>query len=213
MIALNDGEPGVNIYDIEYSSTQSTIGITYTREVQNGSNKVTVTEVRVPSSEDTAKQKFERQTQNAGWVTDPATGAKRRYSPDSPYALAFGSAIYTYSNVNPNRPKAGVFVFMHNLGYQDDPTCCVPVTMRHSFISKNDAEFIIDALMGKYNGLIQKRMTTSSANNPLGFSAGSTEWVEGFGGKVKIGGQVLGIDIEDVLDLLIPVKGRPSHKS
>ena len=213
MIALNDGEPGVNIYDIEYSSTQSTIGITYTREVQNGSNKVTITEVRVPSSEDTAKQKFERQTQNAGWVTDPATGAKRRYSPDSPYALAFGSAIYTYSNVNPNRPKAGVFVFMHNLGYQDDPTCCVPVTMRHSFISKNDAEFIIDALMGKYNGLIQKRTTTSSANNPLGFSTGSTEWVEGFGGKVKIGGQVLGIDIEDVLDLLIPVKGRPSHKS
>jgi hypothetical protein len=48
MIALKDGEPGVNIYDIEYSASQHTIGITYTRDVQNGTNSIPVTEVRVP---------------------------------------------------------------------------------------------------------------------------------------------------------------------
>lgn len=213
MIALTNDEPGVNIYDIEYSSTSSTIGITYTREIQSGSNKITVTEVRVPSSEDAAKQKFERQMQNAGWVTDKNTGAKRRMVPDSPYALAFGSAIYTYSNVNQNKPRSGVFVFMHNLGYTDDPTCCVPVTMRHSFISKNDASFIIDALLGKYNGLIKKRTGVVSANNPLGFSTTSTEFVKGFGGNVVIGGQTIDVKISDIVDLIIPVKGCPSYES
>lgn len=214
MIALSEGESGINVYDIEYSSTQSNIGITYTREIQNGNSKVSITEVRVPSSEDVAKQKFERQTQSAGWVTDKATGAKRRMQPDSPYALAFGSAIYTYSNVNPRKPKSsGIFVFMHNLGYTDDPKCCVPVTMRRSLLSQNDAKFIIDALLGNYNGLVKKNVSSPLANNILGFSTTTTEFVKGFGGNVVVGGQTIDVKISDILDLLIPVKGCPSYES
>lgn len=213
LIALKDGEPGINIYDIEYSSTQSTIGITYIREIQNGSNKIPVTEVRVPQSEDVARRKFEVQSQNAGWITDKATGIKRRMVPDSPYALAFGSAIYTYSNVNKNIPTPGSFVFMHNLGYTDDPQCCVPVAMHRAHISENDAAFIIDALLGNYNGLIQKRTTVSSVYNPLGFGTASTEYVKGFGGNVVIGGEQIDIRIVDVIDMLIPVKGGPRYES
>jgi hypothetical protein len=135
-------------------------------------------------------------------------------APDSPYALSFGSAIYTYSNANPGKPRSsGVFVFMHNLGYTDDPQCSVPVTMRHSFISQNDAKFIIDALIGKYNGLIQRRVAgVVTANNPLGLGS-TTEAVKGFGGNVVVGGQTIDVSIADVLDMLIPVKGCPSYEA
>jgi len=102
---------------------------------------------------------------------------------------------------------------MHNLGYTDDPTCRVPVTMRHSFISKNDASFIIDALLGKYNGLIRKNVGVVSADNPLGFGSGVSEYVKGFGGNVVINGQPIDVKISDILDLLIPVKGCPSYES
>jgi len=213
MIALKDGEPGINIYDIEYSSTQHHIGITYTRDVQNGVNSISVTEVRVPQEEGIARARYESQKQDAGWITDKATGEKRRRVPDSPYALSFGSAIYTYSNANDRKPKSsGIFVFMHKLGYTDDPKCSVPVTMRHSYISERDADFIIDALLGNYNGLIKKRTTVASQNSPLGYST-STEFVKGFGGNVVVGGQTIDVSIADILDMLISVKGCPSYEA
>lgn len=213
MIALKDGEPGVNIYDIEYSSTQHTIGVTYTREVQNGANVTPVTEVRVPQDESTAQTKFAIQQQESGWITDKQTGAKRRMTPDSPYALSYGSSIYTYSNANVNKPRtSGIFVFMHNLGYTDDPKCAVPVVMRRAFLTENDANFIVDALLGKYNNKIKRKVNVASQNSALGFVS-TTEYVDGFGGNAVVGGQTLDVAIADIVDMLIPVKGCASYQA
>lgn len=215
LVALHDGENGVNIYDIEYSATNGNIGITYNRDVQIGENRTSITEVRVPAEETAARQKYEAQQKNAGWVTDKTTGAKRRMRPDSPYALAYGQTLYTYSNANPNKPGSGIFVFMHNLGYNEDPTCSIPVTMRRAMISSNDAKFIVDAILGKYNGLIKRNVSQyDNTSNPLGLpGTTTTEFVKGYGGNVVIGGQTIDVEIGDIIDLLIPVKGHASYNA
>ena len=203
-LVSTDGKNGVSIYDIEFNSTQSQIGVSYhTDKIQIVDGKpvaVPVTEVRVPLDEETAKRKAKEQQ-----MTN-----KESFTPDSPYALRFGSAIHTYSATDTNRPSDGAFVWMMNLGYEENPTQAVPITLHRANLSEQDVNFIADALLGKYNNKVRVYEQSKSIDMSMSVSANYT-LQEGFGGDLVVNGETINVPVIDMVDLLIPTVGGHSY--